>query len=57
MDFTFGICLDCKNERSSLKWCKVCENNSFRENFNNWTSGNLNIDNFIKHTQLNATRS
>src|SRR4051812_27726019 len=53
----FGKCFDCGNERSNARWCKYCEYNAFKENFGNWTSGNLNIDNFIKFTQLNATES
>ncbi len=53
----YGKCLDCGKERSNVGWCKACEINAFRENFKNWTSGNLKIDDFIKHTQLNATGS
>src|SRR6266542_1259625 len=53
----FGKCLDCGKERSSLEWCKDCEINFLKEKFINWTSGNIKLDNFIKHTQLNATGS
>src|SRR5688572_14822841 len=56
-DDIFGKCLDCEMERSSVGWCKNCEINAFEENFKSWTSGDLNIDNFIKQTQLNATGS
>src|SRR5687768_13513234 len=57
-DFTnFGICLDCRKEKSNIRWCKDCEINAFKRNFKSWTSGNLNIDDFIKNTQLNATGS
>ena len=34
------------------KWCKICEINHLRSNFTNWTSGNEEIDNLIKETQL-----
>ncbi len=54
---SFGECPDCKKEWSNVRWCKYCEINAFKEDFENWTSGNLKIDNFIKHTQLNATGS
>src|ERR1043166_2346205 len=54
---SFGKCLECRKERISVGWCKYCEVNSFKENFDGWTSGNLNIDDFIKHTQLNAVGS
>src|ERR1043165_1433592 len=54
---SFGKCLECRKERTSVGWCKDCEINSFKENFSRWTSGNLKIDDFIKHTQLNAAGS
>ena len=54
---SFGKCLECRKERISVGWCKDCEINALKENFINWTSGNLKIDNFIKHTQLNAAGS
>ncbi|PKY42968.1 kinase-like protein [Rhizophagus irregularis] len=53
----FGKCLDCGKERSSVGWCKDCEINALKDNFKNWTSGNINMDNFIKHTQLHANES
>jgi hypothetical protein len=56
-DLVFGTCLDCRKERSGIGWCKECEINALKENFRNWTSGNVSIDNFIRHTQLNATKS
>ena len=54
---SFGKCFDCGKERSNVGWCKDCEINAFKENFKNWTSGNPNIDDFVKHTQLNAAGS
>ena len=56
-DSEFEKCLDCGKKRSSVGWCKDCEITAFKDNFKNWTSGNLNIDNFIKYTQLNANGS
>ncbi|GBB83872.1 hypothetical protein RclHR1_10530005 [Rhizophagus clarus] len=32
----------------------ICNAKHFQQNFRNWTSGNVNIDNFIKDTQLSA---
>src|SRR5688572_25950351 len=52
-----SICLDCEKEWCSIRWCKNCEINAFRENFKGWTSGDPNIDDFIRQTQLNATGS
>ena len=56
-NLTFGKCLECGKERSNVGWCKDCEIIAFEENFKNWTSENLKIDDFIKHTQLNAAGS
>ena len=56
-DLNFGTCLDCGKDRSGIGWCKDCEINALKGNFKNWTSGNVGIDNFIRHTQLNATES
>jgi hypothetical protein len=33
---------------------KVCNSIHFRRNFNNWTSGNNDIDKFIQNTQISA---
>ncbi|RHZ74538.1 hypothetical protein Glove_221g49 [Diversispora epigaea] len=35
-------------------WCKPCNSKHFRNDFNNWTSGNNEIDKFIQDTQLNT---
>ncbi|CAG8756168.1 3374_t:CDS:2, partial [Funneliformis caledonium] len=53
----FETCLDCGKEQSNFGWCQECEINAFKANFKYWTSGNLEIDNFIRHTQLNASGS
>ncbi|RIB20790.1 kinase-like domain-containing protein [Gigaspora rosea] len=37
------------------EWCEICEHAFFKSNFQNWTSGNEIIDNFIRDTQLLAT--
>jgi hypothetical protein len=37
------ICKECK--------C-ICNTKRFQQNFKNWTSGNIDIDKFIKNTQL-----
>ncbi|CAG8665777.1 10160_t:CDS:2 [Funneliformis caledonium] len=55
--FFFGRCAECGKERISVGWCNDCEINSFKLDFVNWTSGNLNIDDYIKYTQLNASGS
>jgi hypothetical protein len=40
-----GICEKCN---------RVCNSIHFHQNFNNWTSGNNDIDKFIQNTQLSA---
>ncbi|GBB96804.1 hypothetical protein RclHR1_02840001 [Rhizophagus clarus] len=54
---TYGICLDCKIQRTAIAWCKICDIAFLKENFHNWTSGSFIIDEFIRHTQLNASKS
>ncbi len=38
----------------STHFCKNCDIVTLKENFHYWTSGNPMIDEFIRHTQLNA---
>ena len=47
-------CLDCGKQRTATSWCKNCDVATLRENFRYWTSGNPKINEFIRHTQLNA---
>ncbi|GBB93633.1 hypothetical protein RclHR1_02200014 [Rhizophagus clarus] len=53
---TYGICTSCKTQRNSISWCD-CEIEFLKENFPNWTSGSSIIDEFIRHTQLTATKN
>ncbi|RHZ90186.1 hypothetical protein Glove_5g52 [Diversispora epigaea] len=50
------ICPECNQEYTSTfwKWYKPCNSKHFRNDFNNWTSGNDKIDKFIQDAQLNA---
>jgi len=52
-----GKCFDCGKQRNIRGWCKDCETSALKEDFKNWTSGDLDVDNFIQHTQLNAEQS
>src|SRR5436190_1096388 len=51
-----GLCKECKqpNTDSRYKWCQSCNAKHFQQNFQNWTSGNHDIDEFIQKTQLKA---
>ena len=50
-------CPECGKPRISFGWCRECEANSMKENFPYWSSGNKEIDELIRHTQLNATQT
>src|SRR6266542_7172315 len=50
----YGLCVGCKQPKSSPDWCRPCNSKTFQQNFKNWTSGNHIIDKFIQQTQLEA---
>jgi hypothetical protein len=41
----YGLCKECKQG-----WCQSCNSKHFQQNFENWTSGNRDIDEFIQRT-------
>lgn len=52
----YGTCPVCFKNREAQSWCTNCDVKRLEENFRRWTSGDSAIDNFIKHTQKNATQ-
>jgi hypothetical protein len=53
------VCPECNNSLPLIQidgWCKDCEKLNFQKTFLKWTSGNEDIDDFIKGTQLKSTR-
>src|SRR5437016_1006959 len=51
----YGSCKECKQPNTSYPdWCQQCNAKRFQQNFQNWTSGNHDIDKFIQKTQLKA---
>ncbi|GBB98677.1 hypothetical protein RclHR1_00330004 [Rhizophagus clarus] len=52
--FQDGYCLNCREiyTNTRYKWCKPCQINKLKQNFANWTSGNIEIDELIKEIQL-----
>src|SRR4051794_12685961 len=38
--------------KTTKDWCKKCNSERFQKNSSNWTSGNKEIDEYIKSTQL-----
>jgi hypothetical protein len=51
----YGLCKECNQFNTGSSWCQSCNSKHFQKNFNKWTSGNKEIDEFIQKFQLNAT--
>ncbi|CAB5389658.1 unnamed protein product [Rhizophagus irregularis] len=43
-------------DQSYYKWCKECRINQLKNNFTNWTSGNIIFDDFIQKMQLKINK-
>ena len=54
MVYRDGYCKNCYKEytSASMEWCEPCQIKYFTKNFTEWTSGNEQIDNYIKEMQL-----
>src|SRR6266496_2257152 len=52
----YGLCEEC-NQKKDYYWCKACNAKHFQQNFEKWTSGNVDIDKFIQESQLSANKS
>ena len=50
----YGLCKECKQPNTYHRWCQSCNAKRFQQNFQNWTSGNHDIDEFIQKIQLKA---
>ena len=50
----YGLCKECKQPNTGYSWCLSCNGKRFQQNFQNWTSGNHDIDELIQRTQLDA---
>ena len=50
-----GLCKECSQPKTDYNWCQSCNSKHFQQEFNKWTSGNKEIDEFIQKFQLNAT--
>src|SRR2546427_193003 len=51
---TKNLCKECNRENTYPNWCKECNAKHFQQNFKKWTSGNVDIDQFIQEAQLSA---
>ncbi len=54
---TFWDCVECGYPRTGYSWCQSCESSRFELQFPHWTSGNIEIDDFIRTSQKNAQTS
>ena len=56
----YRLCKECCQPNtgtySHYGWWQSCNSKHFQQDFNKWTSGNKEIDEFIQKFQLNATR-
>ena len=56
----YGLCKECKQPNTGkysygdFYWCRSCNAKHFQQNFQNWTSGNNDVDEVIQKTQLKA---
>src|ERR1700733_10969686 len=50
----YGLCKKCIRPNTGYNWCQSCNGKRFQQNFQNWTSGNHDIDELIQRTQLDA---
>ena len=51
----YGLCTKCKQPNTGhTKWCQSCNGKRFQQNFQNWTSGNHDVDELIQKAQLEA---
>jgi hypothetical protein len=48
----YGLCEECKQPNTSHKWCQSCNSKRFQLQFTKWSSGNVNVDEFIQRTQI-----
>ena len=53
----YGICGECNEPGTGKNWCKPCNAKRLKDNFKNWTSGNKDIDEFVRQSQQNAVHS
>ncbi|RHZ82042.1 hypothetical protein Glove_114g10 [Diversispora epigaea] len=52
----YGKCEECSQYNTGKNWCNVCNANQFQRKFDKWTSGNREIDEFIRQMQHNAEK-
>ncbi|PKC14759.1 kinase-like protein [Rhizophagus irregularis] len=51
---TKRICENCQKECLAISYCEYCIRNYLKENFSNWTSENVGIDDLIRKCQMES---
>ncbi|RIA98335.1 kinase-like domain-containing protein [Glomus cerebriforme] len=49
----YGLCKECKQPNIHYRWCQSSAKH-FQQKFQNWSSGNSEVDKIIQESQLNA---
>ncbi|CAI2164299.1 11160_t:CDS:2 [Funneliformis geosporum] len=53
----YGLCPACGKQKTSINWCPPCHADLLLKEHSGWTSGDKNLDDFIKKTITDARRS
>ena len=51
-----GTCEGCQSYNTGYEYCQSCQAKIFQEKFPEWSSGNNDIDEIIRSSQLNAKK-
>ncbi|CAG8817993.1 27681_t:CDS:2, partial [Gigaspora margarita] len=51
-EYEDGVCSECYKPNTSYNWCRECNAEHFIQEFDKWTSGNPEVNAFIKQYQL-----
>ncbi|RHZ64823.1 hypothetical protein Glove_320g137 [Diversispora epigaea] len=55
-EYYSGKCSECSQYNTGRGWCHPCNAKQFQNEFDEWTSGDREIDKFIQQTQLSANK-
>src|SRR5579863_1733696 len=50
----YGKCYVCGKDNTGVEYCQLCQAKIFEEKFSQWSSGDDEIDQIIRSSQLNA---
>lgn len=55
-EYEDGVCSECYKPNTSYNWCRKCNAKHFIQEFDKWTSGNPEVNAFIKQYQLRGDK-